>query len=119
MDTGWKFAWTTLMRELAPQSKDGTYVRPSYAFQVRTESPVYPNDGTESVPRLASIPGSHIFGAWFKVSRRAGQVPSLRWQGLSLVRKHCEQVCQTNIDEEDNCEQVRWNSIVHCFVVTS
>lgn len=33
--TGWKFAWTTLMRELAPQSKDGSYVRPKYTFQER------------------------------------------------------------------------------------
>mmetsp|Transcript_5211 Transcript_5211/g.13129 ORF Transcript_5211/g.13129 Transcript_5211/m.13129 type:complete len:401 (+) Transcript_5211:34-1236(+) len=31
--TGWKFAWTTLMRELAPQSEDGSYVRPKYTFQ--------------------------------------------------------------------------------------
>ena len=26
--TGWRLAWTTLMKELAPQSKDGDYVSP-------------------------------------------------------------------------------------------
>ncbi|EKX43480.1 hypothetical protein GUITHDRAFT_73031, partial [Guillardia theta CCMP2712] len=32
--SGWNFAWKTLMRELAPQqSKDGSYVRPSYNFK--------------------------------------------------------------------------------------
>ena len=30
--TGWRLAWATLMRELAPQSKDGDYARPSYGF---------------------------------------------------------------------------------------
>lgn len=30
--TAWNQAWKTLMKELAPQSKDGSYVRPSYSF---------------------------------------------------------------------------------------
>lgn len=31
--TGWRLAWTALMKELAPQSKDGQYIRPSYDFK--------------------------------------------------------------------------------------
>uniref|UniRef100_A0A6V1QE16 GST C-terminal domain-containing protein n=1 Tax=Heterosigma akashiwo TaxID=2829 RepID=A0A6V1QE16_HETAK len=30
---GWKTIWKTFMAELAPQSKDGSYVRPSYDFK--------------------------------------------------------------------------------------
>ncbi|CAN0175843.1 unnamed protein product [Ascophyllum nodosum] len=30
---GWKFIWLQMMRELAPQSPDGSYVRPSYGFR--------------------------------------------------------------------------------------
>lgn len=39
---GWRTAWQTLMTELAPQSKDGTYQRPSYSFQGRVGSPEFP-----------------------------------------------------------------------------
>eukprot|EP00904_Undaria_pinnatifida_P012182 jgi/Undpi1/8094/HiC_scaffold_24.g10566.m1 len=31
--TGWKFIWLQMMRELAPQSPDGSYVRPNYGFR--------------------------------------------------------------------------------------
>ncbi|CAM9833960.1 unnamed protein product [Ectocarpus sp. 4 AP-2014] len=30
---GWKFVWLQMMRELAPQSPDGAYVRPNYGFR--------------------------------------------------------------------------------------
>ena len=30
--TSWRFAWERMMAELAPQSKDGAYKRPKYAF---------------------------------------------------------------------------------------
>eukprot|EP00752_Nemacystus_decipiens_P011878 g10533.t1 len=30
---GWKFVWLQMMRELAPQSPEGSYVRPSYGFR--------------------------------------------------------------------------------------
>ncbi|KAL4457697.1 hypothetical protein ABPG75_012562 [Micractinium tetrahymenae] len=39
---GWRTAWKTLMTELAPQSKDGTYQRPQYSFQGRIGSPELP-----------------------------------------------------------------------------
>ena len=29
---GWRTAWQTMMTELAPQSRDGEYQRPKYAF---------------------------------------------------------------------------------------
>ena len=29
---GWRLAWQTMMKELAPQTKDGAYARPSYQF---------------------------------------------------------------------------------------
>ena len=40
--TGWRLAWRTLMSELAPQSKDGEYVRPSYAFKGEIGTAVLP-----------------------------------------------------------------------------
>ena len=30
--TAWRTAWLTLMKELAPQSPEGAYERPSYKF---------------------------------------------------------------------------------------
>ena len=42
MKTGWKAAWEVFMRELAPQSRDGTYTRPSYTFQSRIGDPQHP-----------------------------------------------------------------------------
>eukprot|EP00903_Cladosiphon_okamuranus_P014643 g13578.t1 len=30
---GWKFVWLQMMRELAPQTPDGSYVRPNYGFR--------------------------------------------------------------------------------------
>ena len=30
--TAWRQAWLTLMKELAPQTPDGAYARPSYKF---------------------------------------------------------------------------------------
>lgn len=30
--TGWRTAWQIMMRELAPQTKDGGYSRPQYTF---------------------------------------------------------------------------------------
>jgi putative glutathione S-transferase len=27
---GWKLAWETMMKELAPQNRDGSYARPTY-----------------------------------------------------------------------------------------
>mmetsp|Transcript_26569 Transcript_26569/g.47276 ORF Transcript_26569/g.47276 Transcript_26569/m.47276 type:complete len:425 (-) Transcript_26569:159-1433(-) len=35
---GWKLTWETMMRELAPQSKDGEYTRPAYSFGGRVSS---------------------------------------------------------------------------------
>jgi putative glutathione S-transferase len=32
---GWKQIWLTFMRELAPQSKTGSYTRPTYSFQYK------------------------------------------------------------------------------------
>ncbi len=42
--TGWRLAWTTLMRELAPQSKDGDYVRPSYGFTGEIGTAEFPEE---------------------------------------------------------------------------
>ena len=39
---GWRLAWLTLMRELAPQSKDGDFVRPAYAFDGSIGDPSFP-----------------------------------------------------------------------------
>lgn len=39
---GWKLAWQTMMKELAPQTADGSYSRPSYSFQARIGDPNFP-----------------------------------------------------------------------------
>lgn len=42
---GWQTLWLTFMRELAPQSSDGNYKRPSYTFQNRIGDPTFPPHG--------------------------------------------------------------------------
>ncbi len=42
--TGWRMAWATLMRELAPQSKEGDYVRPSYGFKGEIGTSAFPDE---------------------------------------------------------------------------
>ena len=39
---GWKLAWKTMMKELAPQTADGSYSRPSYDFQARIGDARFP-----------------------------------------------------------------------------
>ena len=39
---GWRLLWQTFMQELAPQSKDGDYVRPSYSFNSAIGDPEFP-----------------------------------------------------------------------------
>lgn len=43
---GWKFAWQTMVRELAPQDDSGQYVRQQAAFQARIGTPDFPVGGT-------------------------------------------------------------------------
>ena len=43
--TSWKFAWTQFMTELAPQSKDGSYQRPSYSFSVKEQKNIVDEPG--------------------------------------------------------------------------
>lgn len=40
----WRFAWTRMMAELAPQDRTGAYQRPSYGFQGRIGDPVFPDE---------------------------------------------------------------------------
>lgn len=39
---GWQLLWQTFMQELAPQSKDGEYSRPSYGLRGTIGSPDFP-----------------------------------------------------------------------------
>lgn len=39
---GWRFAWQTMMKELAPQTADGSYSRPSYDFQAQIGDANFP-----------------------------------------------------------------------------
>ena len=39
---GWQMLWRTFMQELAPQSADGDYVRPSYTFNSRIGDHEFP-----------------------------------------------------------------------------
>ncbi|KAK9916212.1 hypothetical protein WJX75_000127 [Coccomyxa subellipsoidea] len=39
---GWHFAWETMMKELAPQTKDGSYARPTYKLKGVIGSPEFP-----------------------------------------------------------------------------
>eukprot|EP00882_Tetradesmus_deserticola_P027826 GHRQ01030955.1.p2 GENE.GHRQ01030955.1~~GHRQ01030955.1.p2 ORF type:complete len:126 (-),score=20.59 GHRQ01030955.1:303-680(-) len=40
--TGWRLAWETMVRELAPQDNSGSYTRPANAFNERIGSPRFP-----------------------------------------------------------------------------
>jgi hypothetical protein len=40
--TGWNLAWQTMVKELAPQDKTGSYNRPGYAFDNKIGSPQFP-----------------------------------------------------------------------------
>lgn len=48
---GWRLAWQTMVRELAPQSKDGAYTRPSYAFGGKLDTPQFPVSTMQQVQR--------------------------------------------------------------------
>ncbi|KAG2492999.1 hypothetical protein HYH03_008663 [Edaphochlamys debaryana] len=39
---GWRLAWAAMMREMAPQSRDGAYQRPQYAFGGKIGDPAFP-----------------------------------------------------------------------------
>lgn len=39
---GWNLAWQTMVKELAPQDKTGSYNRPGYAFDNKIGSPQFP-----------------------------------------------------------------------------
>jgi glutathionyl-hydroquinone reductase len=41
---GWKFIWSRMMAELAPQSKDGNYERPKYSFDGRIGTTDFPDE---------------------------------------------------------------------------
>lgn len=40
--TGWRLAWETMVKELAPQDRSGAYARPAYAFDGQLGSPQFP-----------------------------------------------------------------------------
>lgn len=40
--TGWRLAWQTMIRELAPQDSKGAYQRPGYSFGGVIGSPEFP-----------------------------------------------------------------------------
>lgn len=46
----WKLAWSTLVRELAPQDKDGGYYRQKSAFTGRIGSPQFPASPRRTLP---------------------------------------------------------------------
>jgi glutathionyl-hydroquinone reductase len=50
--TGWRLAWQALVRELAPQSKEGAYQRPGYAFRGRI--PQQPSSAAANATTAAS-----------------------------------------------------------------
>ena len=39
---GWNLAWQTMMNELAPHTKDGSYARPTYTFSTAIGTPEFP-----------------------------------------------------------------------------
>lgn len=40
--SGWRLAWETMVRELAPQDQTGNYSRPSYAFDEQIGTAKFP-----------------------------------------------------------------------------
>ena len=74
---GWQLLWRTFMQELAPQSDDGDYVRPSYTFNGRIGDAEFPVRA-----RLISI----VFGADSVIARKtAAFVLGTPWQSTSLT----------------------------------
>ena len=52
---GWKLAWKTMMKELAPQTADGSYSRPSYDFQARIGDANFPVSQASQWPYLCLL----------------------------------------------------------------
>lgn len=77
----WRFAWTTLVRELAPQSKDGSYKRPQYTFSGKIGTPAFPVGGSATFG-----PVQHwVSGQWLEVVGSGASYLSDRW----LVTSAC------------------------------
>lgn len=60
--TGWRLAWLTLMRELAPQSKDGAFQRPSYAYAASIGDPGFPVSGLVTMLAMCKQSNSKCSG---------------------------------------------------------
>jgi len=62
---GWREAWLTFMRELAPQSKDGGYTRPTYTFQNQIGERDFPAEPGRYVVYLGELLAqrrTHVLG---------------------------------------------------------
>jgi hypothetical protein len=61
--TGWRLAWETMVRELAPQDSSGSYTRPANAFNERIGSPGFSVrsllDTTQIYTQITSAMTSH------------------------------------------------------------
>jgi glutathionyl-hydroquinone reductase len=51
---GWKQIWLTFMRELAPQSKEGDYKRPTYSFKHKIGDPDFPAENDRYILYLGN-----------------------------------------------------------------
>lgn len=88
---GWRFAWQTMMKELAPQTADGSYSRPSYDFQARIGDSNFPVSHCrhDSLKLMASMPPC------MSAAGRVRSVSHLHWQCLPVVSSclastHCK-----------------------------
>ncbi|KAG2434518.1 hypothetical protein HYH02_012185 [Chlamydomonas schloesseri] len=75
---GWKLAWAAMMRELAPQSKDGSYTRPGYAFGGRLGEAQFPAEAGRyhlylgnACPWCHRVALAAVLRGWFRPSTQA------------------------------------------------
>ncbi len=86
---GWRLLWKTFMQELAPQSKDGDYSRPSYNLRHAIGDPDFP----------VSSPGSDCREQPECLSARRYAGPELYWRPARTSSAtgnapHMSAVCQ-------------------------
>ncbi|PNW72916.1 hypothetical protein CHLRE_14g611517v5 [Chlamydomonas reinhardtii] len=81
---GWKMAWMAMMRELAPQSKDGAYTRPTYAFGGRLGEAEFPAEAGRyhlylgnACPWCHRVALAAVLRGWFRPQQQQQQQQQL------------------------------------------
>ena len=78
---GWQLLWRTFMQELAPQSADGDYVRPSYTFNSRIGDAQFP---VRTRPAFAESVESLYFSSQGTVAAKCGSKGGIEMEACHL-----------------------------------